>query len=134
MYVNVNDVRMSGNLTKDASVKPLGDSNVFNFTVAYNSGYYDKKTGQWKDNVDFFLCELWHKNREKYEKKLRKGNMVLLQGKLLQNSWQDGPDKKSIVKIRVFPNQLFVLKESGVTADDQYGTQESTEFEEDIPF
>ena len=70
----MNKLFLSGNLTKDAENKAVGDKNVINFTVAVNEGFGDKKTTM------FVNCKLW--GSDKLGNMLKKGTKVLLQGKL----------------------------------------------------
>lgn len=65
---------LTGNLTKDAEIKYVGEKVVLNFSIANNEGYGDKVT------TTFVNCVLW--GNEKIAEYLKKGTKVALKGKL----------------------------------------------------
>lgn len=92
--VSVNYVCIGGNLTRDPELKytPQGVA-VCNFNVAVNEKYTDK-SGQKKENVCFVEVVAWKKTGELAAEYLRKGNPVLVEGKLSQDNWEDSEGKK----------------------------------------
>jgi single-stranded DNA-binding protein len=69
-----------GRLTKDAEQREIGESVVFNFTIAVDTGYTDKN-GNWVDQSKFIECAFWRSKKSisgiRYStERLVKGNMV----------------------------------------------------------
>src|SRR4030043_220877 len=83
-----------GNLTKDVELRyiPTGTP-VANFGIATN-----KKYGE-KEEVFFGDCVAWGKLAETCSKYLSKGSKVLLEGRLVTESWTSEGKKQSKVKI-----------------------------------
>lgn len=93
---DINEVVISGNLTRDAEMKkvPTGTT-VCKFTVACNEWNKDG------EKANFFDCVLWDKQAEALNPYLKKGQFVIIQGTLKQNTWQtQNGDKRSSVSIR----------------------------------
>ena len=65
---------LTGNLTKDAEIKYVGEKAVLNFSIAVNEGFGDRATTM------FVNCVLW--GNEKIAEYLKKGTKVALKGKL----------------------------------------------------
>lgn len=84
-----------GNLTKDAEVKAVKDSEVATYSVAVN-GY--------RDSVEYFDCEQW--NPGGVVPYLTKGAQVLAEGEVQTQTWEKDGQKKSKKVIRVFKLQL----------------------------
>lgn len=102
MSSSKNDVCITGNLTRDPELKyiPNGTA-VVNFTVAVNRSF--KKTdGEWEEETTFVDCEAWSSGAERFAEKNKKGDPVLIDGSLRNESWeaQDGT-KRSKMKVRV---------------------------------
>lgn len=98
---NINNVVVSGNLTRDAEVRATNSGNVvITFGIAVNER---RKSGdEWSDYTNFFNCVMFGTRAEKLAQYLKKGRKVILSGKLAYSQWQttDGT-KKSKVEITV---------------------------------
>lgn len=69
-----------GRLVKDADQREVGESIVFNFTIAVDCGYTDKN-GNWVDQAKFIECAFWRNKKSasgiRYtSERLAKGNLV----------------------------------------------------------
>jgi single-strand DNA-binding protein len=86
-----------GNLTADPELRytPTGDA-VANFTVASTPRVYDRASGEWRDGDPVFLrCSLWRQPAENMVASLRRGDRVVVTGRLRQRSWEtDAGDKR----------------------------------------
>lgn len=59
-----------------------------------------EESGDWRDEVDFFDCSAWNGNAQKLLRKGRKGDHVVVHGKLAQNRWTtEAGDNRSRVSI-----------------------------------
>ena len=77
-----------GNIGKiEQRFAPSGDS-VVNFSVAV-SDRYKKKDGTQIDETEWFNCVSFGKQSEIIHQYFKKGNRILIDGKLKTRSWQD---------------------------------------------
>jgi len=92
-------ITVIGNLTKDPELHFVasGDA-VANFTVASTPRIYDRKTGEWRDGEALFLrCSLWRQPAENLAESLRRGDRVIVVGRLKQRSYDDRAGEKRYV-------------------------------------
>jgi single-strand DNA-binding protein len=100
--MNLNIIR--GNLTRDPEARSVTIGNkqtsVVNFTVA-TSREYTKANGE-KDKVTTFVpCEAWDTGAEVIAESFKKGDLVLVEGSLRNDSWEKDGVKHSTLKLRV---------------------------------
>ena len=100
--MNMNIIR--GNLTRDPEVRTVNigskQTSVVNFTVA-TSREYTKANGE-KDKVTTFVpCEAWDSGAEIIADSFKKGDLVLVEGSLRNDSWEMDGVKHSTLKLRV---------------------------------
>ena len=93
-----------GNLTADPELRftPSGAA-VANFTVAATSRTFDKTANQWRDGEALFLrCTLWRQPAENLAESLRRGDRVIVTGRLRQRSFdtREG-DKRTTIELDV---------------------------------
>lgn len=92
--MNLNKAFVLGNLTGDPIVRalPSGQS-VANFSVATNRIFYDKDR-QKQEQVEFHNIVAFGRTAEIAQQYLKKGSMVLIEGRLQTRSWQDPSGNK----------------------------------------
>lgn len=100
--MNINILR--GNLARDPEVRVVNtggrQTTVVNFTVAV-SREYTKSNGD-KDKVTTFVpCEAWDSGAEIIADSFKKGDLVLVEGSLRNDSWEKDGVKHSTLKVRV---------------------------------
>jgi single-strand DNA-binding protein len=100
--MNINILR--GNLARDPEVRVVNtggrQTTVVNFTVAV-SREYTKSNGE-KDKVTTFVsCEAWDTGAEIIADSFKKGDLVLVEGSLRNDSWEKDGVKHSTLKVRV---------------------------------
>lgn len=97
-------VTIVGNLTADPEMRftPSG-AGVANFTVASTPRYFDKQSGEWKDQEALFLrCSLWRQAAENATESLARGMRVIVQGRLRQRSFETKEgEKRTVVELEV---------------------------------
>ena len=87
--MNLNKVFILGNLTRDPELRQTqGGQAVCSFGVATNRRYTDK-SGAKQEQVEFHYLVAWGRTAEVIAQYLRKGSMVLVEGRLATRSWQD---------------------------------------------
>ncbi len=85
----LNKVFVLGNLTADPDVRslPSGQS-VVNFRIATNRVFYDKNKEK-QEQVEFHNIVAFGRTAEIIEQYLKKGSLVLIEGRLQTRSWED---------------------------------------------
>ena len=107
MATDLNSVILIGRLTRDPEYKIVGEgSSLVNFSIANNRTYV--VNGVKKDETHYFECVAWGKLAEIIKEYASKGKQILVEGRLVQETWdtQDGK-KASKVKIRTENVQLL---------------------------
>ncbi len=134
--INVNQVFISGNLTHDPELRytPSGQA-VTNFSIANNRRYITP-SGEQKEETNFLRIVTWGRQAEICSEYLRKGSPVLVEGRLLQRSWQTPEgQKRSVVEIRAL--RVHFLAAPRAEAVEEGAVEEELpkeEGEEEIPF
>ena len=92
--MNLNKVFVLGNLTADpiARALPSGQS-VVNFGLATNRIFYDKDR-QKQQQAEFHNIVAFGRIAEIAQQYLKKGSMVLIEGRIQTRSWQDSSGNK----------------------------------------
>lgn len=92
--MNLNKVFVLGNLTADpiARALPSGQS-VVNFGLATNRIFYDKDR-QKQQQTEFHNIVAFGRIAEIAQQYLKKGSMVLIEGRIQTRSWQDSSGNK----------------------------------------
>ena len=92
-----------GNLTADPDLKfTSGGAAVANFTVASTPRSFDKASGQWVDGEPLFMrCSLWREAAENAAESLKRGQRVIVTGKLISRSYEKDGAKKTVVELAV---------------------------------
>jgi len=132
--MNLNKVFILGNLTNDPLVRalPSGQS-VVNFSVATNRFYTDK-SGEKKQDTEFHNIVAFGRNAEIVQQYLKKGSMVLVEGRLQTRNWQDSSGiKKYKTEIIVEKLQLGPKNTSQPGFNPQKQAREETVIKENIP-
>jgi len=98
MAKSLNRVTLVGNLGQDPEFRttPQGSS-VCNLNIATTESYKDKNTGEWKDTTDWHRVTLWEGLADTANKYLKKGNKVLIEGKLKTRSYEDKDGTKRYI-------------------------------------
>jgi len=142
--ININSVFISGNLTHDPELRytPSGQA-VTNFSIA-NNRRYRNQAGEWKEETSFLRIVAWARQAEVCNEYLKKGSPVLVEGRLMQRSWQTPEgQKKSTVEIRALrvhflsaapKAEMVEEKAVGEKLPKEKEKEEEEEREEEIPF
>ncbi|GIG26581.1 single-stranded DNA-binding protein [Cellulomonas denverensis] len=92
-------ITVVGNLTADPELRftPSGAA-VANFTVASTPRTFDRQSNEWKDGDTLFLrCSIWREAAENVAESLTKGTRVIVQGRLVQRSYETREGEKRTV-------------------------------------
>lgn len=100
----MNLVILRGNLARDPEIRSVNTSgkqtSVANFTVAV-SREFTKQNGEADKITTFVQCEAWDTGAEAIADSLKKGDLVMIEGSLRNDSWEKDGVKHSTMKIRV---------------------------------
>ncbi|PTH37104.1 single-stranded DNA-binding protein, partial [Staphylococcus agnetis] len=100
-----NSVILTGRITKDLELKPAGQTQVTNFSMAVDNPFK-------KDDASFFDIVAFGKTAELLNNYCGKGSKVLIEGNLKQDRFQDkqGNNRSAV---RVIANRIEFLDSKG---------------------
>ena len=109
MPASVNKVMLIGNLVRDPELRytPQGSA-VCEFTLALNSNYTSKQSGQRVEEVSYIDIVAWARTAEICAEYLKKGRQVFVEGRLKQDRWES-QDGKKMSKVRVTAENVQFL-------------------------
>lgn len=104
-----NLVVLAGNLTRDPELRytPKG-APVCDFTLALNSSW-KTDTGEKREDVSFIDCNAWNATAELIQQYLHKGDPLLIDGKLKQQTWDDKQTGAKRSKIIVVVDRITFI-------------------------
>jgi single-strand DNA-binding protein len=87
--MNLNKVLFAGNLTADPELIqiPKGSA-VVNASLAVNE-FYNSEDGERQQNTTFVDVKVWGQSAENLAKLAKKGQEILIDGSLRQDTWED---------------------------------------------
>jgi single-strand DNA-binding protein len=116
----MNITMLRGNLARDPELRVVGSGDrqtaVVNFTVAV-SREFTKADGTQDKVTSFIPCEAWDSGAEAIASSFKKGDLVMIEGSLRNDSWEKDGVKHSTLKIRVNNfAKIFKTRKSDSTA------------------
>jgi single-strand DNA-binding protein len=100
----MNIVLLRGNLTRDPELRTVnsGDrqTSVVTFTVAVSRDFV-RANGTKDKIVSYIQCEAWDSGAEVIGESFKKGDLVMVEGSLRNDSWEKDGVKHSTLKVRV---------------------------------
>jgi len=104
--MDLNIVKIKGNLTKDPEFKyTTSGKAVCGISIASNRVY--SKNGKRTTEVSYFDVEVWDVIAENCVKSLKKGNGVIVEGRLKQDRWEK--DGKTQSRVKIMANNVQFL-------------------------
>lgn len=107
---DLNKVFLIGRMTRDPETRQFDSgSTVCNFSIAVN-----EKRGD-EEKAIFIDCQAWNKVAQFVDKYMSKGKLILVEGKLSQDSWTDkqGGGKRTKTLVSVFSASFVGDRPSG---------------------
>jgi len=123
-----NKVILMGNATRDVELRyiPSGKA-VADLSLAVNNR---RKSGdEWVEDVVFVDCTVWGRTAEVAAEYVKKGKPVLVEGKLIQDSWET-PDGQRRTKLKVVVDSMQLL---GGKPQDNEGDTPAVGDDDDLP-
>ncbi len=91
--MNLNKVLLIGRLTADPQLRSTpGGQSVASFSVATNRTWMNK-SNQKQEEVQFHNVVAWGRQAEVVSQYMKKGGMVMVEGRLQTRSWKDKQDQ-----------------------------------------
>lgn len=127
----MNITLLKGNLARDPELRVVNTSgkqtSVVNFTIAV-SREYTKANGE-KDKITSFInCEAWDSGAETIAESLKKGDLVMVEGSLRNDSWEKDGVKHSTLKVRVNNFSKITRLSKGNNKSQESQSQEAVAF------
>ncbi len=123
MAEGLNRVMQMGNLAQDPELRyTQGGQAVLNMRLAVSESYKDSRTGEWKENVQFFNVVLWGKRAEALGKFLTKGAGMFVEGSL-RNSSFEGKDGVKRYKTEINARNVILTGKRGDSGGSGYQQQ-----------
>lgn len=130
----MNLVVLRGNLARDPEIRTVNtngkQTSVVNFTVAV-SREFTKANGSSDKITTFAACEAWDTGAEAIASSFKKGDLVMVEGSLRNDTWEKDGVKRSTMKIRV--NNFAKIARPNKSASSSK-TETETETEEPVAF
>ena len=116
----MNVVILMGRMTRDPELKYTSSGKAFaNFSLAV------QKT---KDEAEFIDCVAWEKTAETIAEYFRKGNKILVQGRLNVSTYEKGGENRKMTRVMVY---IFEFVESANTTKNNKNNYDD---DESFPF
>jgi single-strand DNA-binding protein len=96
-----NKVSLIGRLGQEPIMQTVGNNyQLVKFSIATNENYKDK-TGKWVDNTQWHNVVAWGKSAERIAKLATKGQEVMLEGRLVNRSYEKDGEKRYATDIEM---------------------------------
>ena len=86
-----------------------------------------------KDEAEFIDCVAWEKAAENIAEYFRKGNRILINGKIITSTYESNGEKRKSVKVQAFSFEFIDSKNSGNNQNSNRNNYDSDE-DEEFPF
>ena len=121
--MNLNKVFVLGNLTRDPELRQTsGGQAVCSFGIATNRFYKDSM-GQKQQQAEFHNIVAWGRQAEVINQYLKKGSILLVEGRLQTRSWQDQQGAKHW-RTEIIADQIQLGPRTAGVGGDSFGDRE----------
>lgn len=128
-----NSIHLYGNIATEIKTLDTEKSKVASFSIGHNSKY-KTKSGEYKEEVSFFVVKCWGKTAEFMSENAEKGARVILAGKLSQERWETDGKKFSRVVINASTIYLLDKKKRETKAEETAIEESPTTPDNELPF
>ena len=116
---------LMGRMTRDPELRYTSNGKAYTtFTLAV------QKT---RDEAEFIDCVAWEKTAENIAEYFRKGNRILINGKIITSTYESNGEKRKSVKVQAFNFEFIDSKNSGIGQNSNRNNYDSDE-DEAFPF
>jgi single-strand DNA-binding protein len=120
---NLNRVFLLGNLTHDPEIRPTANSVVCQFSLALNRSRGDAN-GKRTEEASFVEIEAWGRMGEVLKQYLKKGDPLLVEGRIKQDRWKD-PEGDNRSKLKVVAEGFQFVSGSHAARNTEDGSRSS---------
>lgn len=109
-----NKVNLIGRIGMNPEMKTVGttkDYALTSFSLATNESYKDKN-GQWHENTQWHNLTAWGKIAERITKIVKKGQEIMIEGKIVNKMYEKEGEKRYSTNIEVTDFLLISAKDS----------------------
>lgn len=135
--MDLNRAIIAGNLTRDPEIRSLpSGAKVCNFSIATNRVWKDKDGAQQK-STDFHNIVVFGRQAETSAQYLKKGQQVLVEGRIQTRSWEDQKGEKKYRTEIIADRVQFGARASGsapADSDNMEPDQSDTGGDEEINY
>lgn len=130
----LNRVEIQGRLTRDIELHNTNNGGcVASFTIAWSERRGDK------EQKTFPTVVAWNKNAEFVSKYFKKGQEMIVEGKLVDREWEDREGNRRVSREIILDKAHFAgKKETTNNRSESYfqsfGTDSDEDMEDDLPF
>ena len=133
MSKGINKEILIGNLCNNPELKEFSNGRCANITLATNSSWKDKNTGQQQEKAEFHRVVFFNKLAEIAGQYLKKGSKVYIEGSIRTRSYDKDGEKRYATEI--VANEMQMLDSKGEVASGAgNNSQQAAEFDDDMPF
>lgn len=108
MAQDINNVTLTGRLTKDAEARNFQNGTVYNIALAVNEETRNPQTQKYEESPNFIDVQYSSKNANMGQY-LQKGRQVAITGRLHMDSWTDKNTQQKRTRLVVRARQLNLL-------------------------
>jgi single-strand DNA-binding protein len=127
--VSFNRTVLAGNLTRDPELRHTKDG-----VAVVNLGLAVNRVRSKNEEVDFFDVTAWRELAETIANYKKKGDPILLEGRLQYRTWEDKDTGAKRSKVDVVADSVQFLGRGGAAEDSGNDTTVDESDFEDIPF
>ena len=103
----LNKVFLAGRLTRDPELKSLPSGTaVADMGLAVNRRWFDRKSGEKREDTLFIDVSAWDRTAEFCGKYLNKGSGIMVEGRLKMDRWEDKQTGRMVSKINVVADRI----------------------------
>ena len=116
----VNKVFIIGRLGQEPQIRymPNGTA-VLSISIATNDGYKDSQTGQFIDNTEWHNVTIFGKKAEIVTQYRTKGDLLMIEGRLRTQKWQDKATGQDRYKTDIVANEIELIGQSSEQVQQQ---------------
>jgi single-strand DNA-binding protein len=115
----MNHCTFMGNLTRDPELKSIGSgTQVCETSIAVNKKWKDKNSGEMREKVAFIDVTWWGRTAENVAQYFKKGNRILVEGELDQDTWTDKTTGQKRSKLKVQGSRFHFLPRGDRSGND----------------
>ena len=118
-----NLVILLGRMARDPELKYTSSGKAYaNFTLAVQKTI---------EKAEFIDCVAWEKTAENIAEYYRRGNRILINGKIITSTYESNGEKRKSVKVQAFSFEFIDSKNSGTNRN---GNKNNSDDDEWVPF